>query len=207
VTIPNLIDTDFFVPPPDPRKTQPFVFLAVGILEHVKGFDVLIEAFAGFMAMNKGEFLLRIGGRGSKYRKLKALAKRHGVLEWVHLHGYVPREQVRREMQQSHVFVLPSRFEAFGVVLIEAMATGCPVLSTYSGGPEYIVNDRNGILVEPDSAEQLQDAMQKLYDNYAQYNQDEIRKQVVDNYSVEVVRHRYYDLINQVLHGKNKPSE
>ncbi len=205
-TIPNLIDTNFFLPPTERRKKEPFIFLGFGILEYVKGFDILIEAFARFVERHEGEFFLRIGGRGGKYRKLRHLARRFGVADKVTLHGYVPREEVRREMQMANLFILPSRFEAFGVVLIEAMSTGCPVISTYSGGPEFIVKETDGLLVEPDSVDDLTRAMETIYNNYESYDPVKIRKDVADNYAVEVIRDRYHNLINEILDERGQPS-
>jgi glycosyltransferase involved in cell wall biosynthesis len=206
-TIPNLIDTDFFSLPKKGRSKQPFIFLAFGILEHVKGFDILIEAFAGFVASHDGEFFLRIGGRGGNYGKLRRLAKKFGVEDRVTLHGYVPREEVNKEMQQANLFILPSRFEAFGVVLIEAMATGCPVISTYSGGPEYIVKEHSGILVEPEDPAGLEKAMEQVYENYSSYDPEKIRQEVVDLYSVAVIRERYHAVIKEILNEKNLSSD
>ena len=172
----------------------------------MKGFDILIQAFARFVEHHEGEFLLRIGGRGRKYHKLKQLARRFGVADMVTLHGYVPREEVKRDMQMANLFILPSRFEAFGVVLLEAMSTGCPVISTYSGGPEFIVKETDGLLVEPDSIEDLTSAMEKIYDNYENYDPEKIRKDVEENYAIEVIRDRYHNLINEILDEKNTPS-
>ncbi len=207
ITIPNLIDTEFFCPPTIPRQKQPFVFLGFGILEDVKGFDILIEAFANFVRKHDGEFFLRIGGRGGKFRKLKALSRKLGVEDLVTLHGYVPRIEVKHEMELANLFILPSRFEAFGVVLIEAMATGCPVISTYSGGPESIVKDPSGILVEPEDPVGLETAMERIYDNYSSYNPDEIRSSVVQNYSVGAIRKKYHNLIQEILHEKVTSSD
>lgn len=206
-TIPNLIDTDLFHPPIIPREKQPFVFLGFGILEDVKGFDILIEAFANFVKKNDGEFYLRIGGRGGKYRKLQALSRKFGVEELVTLHGYVPRTEVRREMELANLFILPSRFEAFGVVLIEAMATGCPVISTYSGGPESIIKEHSGLLVEPEDPVGLEKAMDHIYHNYEDYNPVEIRNFVKKNYSVEVIRKQYHNLIREIIHERISTSE
>jgi glycosyltransferase involved in cell wall biosynthesis len=206
-TIPNLIDTDFFSLPKKGRSKQPFIFLAFGILEHVKGFDILIESFASFVASHEGEFFLRIGGRGGKYGKLRKLAKKFGVENRVTLHGYMPREEVNKEMQQANLFILPSRFEAFGVVLIEAMATGCPVISTYSGGPEYIVKEHSGILVEPEDPAGLEKAMEMVYENYSSYDPEKIRQEVVDLYSVAVIREKYHAVIKEILNEKNLSSD
>lgn len=202
-TIPNLIDTDYFKLPEKPRTKDPFLFIAFGTLEYVKGFDILIKAFASFVRKHEGDFMLRIGGRGSKYRKLKMLARKYGVADRVNLHGYVPREEVLKEMQRANIFILPSRFEAFGVVLIEAMSTGCPVISTYSGGPESIVKHTDGLLVESDNVEELEAAMEKIYLNYEDYKPELIRKDVVENYAMDVIRDKYHLLIKNILDGKD----
>jgi len=202
-TIPNLIDTDFFTLPEKRRDREPFIIISFGILEYVKGFDILIRAFAEFVKKYDGEFFLRIGGRGTKFRKLNKLARELGVGDRVSLHGYVPREEVKREMQMANLFVLPSRFEAFGVVLIEAMATGCPVLSTYSGGPEFIVKDQVGMLVEPDNVNALVKAISDIYENYENYEPEPIRQIVIENYTKEVIRDRYHQIIKEIIDEKS----
>ncbi len=57
---------------------------------------------------------------------------------------------MQKEMQEANCFVLPTRYEAFGAVLIEAMATGLPVIATRSGGPDHIVTEENGLLIDPE---------------------------------------------------------
>lgn len=206
-TIPNLIDTDFFTLPEKTRGKEPFIIVSFGILEHVKGFDILIKAFAEFTRKFEGEFFLRIGGRGTKFRKLRQLASELGVGDRVSLHGYVPREEVKREMQLANLFVLPSRFEAFGVVLIEAMATGCPVISTFSGGPEFIVKKNCGILVETEDVEALSDAIAQIYQQYESYDAETIRQEVINNYTKEVIRDRYHQLIREIINEKGISSK
>lgn len=199
VTLPNLININFFTLPEKKRDTDPFIIISFGILEYVKGFDILIEAFSKFVKKHEGEFFLRIGGRGHKLNLLKKLSRKFDIEERVSLHGYVPREEVAREMQMANLFILPSRFEAFGVVLIEAMSTGCPVISTHSGGPSYIVKENSGLLVEPESVDQLVEAMDNIYLNYHNYKPEIIREDVVKNYSKDVIRDKYHNLILEVI--------
>lgn len=206
-TIPNLIDTEFFTLPEKPRTKEPFIIISFGILEYVKGFDILIRAFAEFVKSHDGEFFLRIGGRGTKFRKLNKLAKELGVGDRVSLHGYVPREEVKREMQLGNLFILPSRFEAFGVVLIEAMATGSPVISTFSGGPEFIVKESGGMLVEPENVNDLAGAISKIYNEYDKYDPIAIRQHVIDNYTKEVIRDSYHEIIKKILDEKGISSK
>ena len=199
INIPNIADTDFFSLPEEARSLKPFVFLAIGLLEDVKGFDILIKAFSGVNKKFPGRFRLRIGGSGSKKTELLKLAKDRGVKEEVILVGQLSRDDVKREMQMAGCFILPSRFEAFGVVLIEAMSTGCPVISTYSGGPEHIVNKNCGLLVQPEDTRALENAMIYLYNNYNKFHAHLIRHQTVEKYSSGIIRNKYHELIYRIV--------
>jgi L-malate glycosyltransferase len=199
VTIPNLIDTEFFNPPGSRRELQPFVFLGAGFFDRVKGFDILLGAFAKFLENAEGEFFLRIAGTGKDEKKLKKYALYLGIDHRVRFLGKVSRERMRDEMQRSNVFVLPSRFESFGVVLIESLATGCPVIATRSGGPESIVNEKNGILVPVENEQELAAAMAVIFENYNKYDPEAIRTEAVKKYSHINVTERYRELIRDTL--------
>jgi glycosyltransferase involved in cell wall biosynthesis len=81
----------------------------------------------------------------------------------VRLTGRVDQAQIIREMQAAHVLVLPSVFDGFGLVIVEAMATGIPVIaSTHSGGPDIIREGREGFLLEPDDVDGLADRLETL---------------------------------------------
>jgi len=80
-------------------------------------------------------------------------------------------------------FVLPCRFEAFGVPLIEAMATGLPVIAGRSGGPESFLIPETGMMVEPDQPETLAKAILKMRLNHHQYSPSFIRNYVVENFA------------------------
>jgi len=197
LTIPNLVDTGFFKLPDNPRHREPFRVFSAGILEKIKGIDVLIRAFAGFLEKYP-DACLRIAGRGSLLRELTRLAEDIGIKESVEFIGYLDRHGILREMQQANLFVLASRFEAFGVVLIEAMATGLPVIATRSGGPESIISNENGILTDLENEKQLTLAMIKMYEHYDDYDQEKIRKQIQEKYSREAVMDKYAELIDEI---------
>jgi glycosyltransferase involved in cell wall biosynthesis len=198
LTIPELVDTGFFKLPENPRNREPFRVFSAGILEKIKGIDVLIRAFAGFLEKFP-DARLRIAGRGSLLRELTKLAEDLGIKERVKFLGYLDREGILREMREAKIFVLASRFEAFGIVLIEAMATGLPVIATRSGGPGSIVSDDAGILTDLENEEQLTLAMIKIYEHYDHYDQEKIRKQILEKYSREVVMNKYAELIDEIL--------
>ena len=194
--IPNMVNTGYFNLPANKRKTDPFVFIFAGRLAHVKGLDILIKAFSELISSAGDKLVLKILGKGEDRNKLEELIQYFGLNDTVQLLGRVSREQVLTELQQANCFVLPSRYEAFGVVLIEAMATGMPVIATRSGGPEGIVKEHVGYLVQPDQTTELKEAMAKMIGSYDQFNPDSIREYIVENYSNEAVVKSYTEILS-----------
>ncbi|MGV8943531.1 glycosyltransferase [Thermomonas sp.] len=151
---------------PEGRATAEI--LAVGRLDPIKGFETLVEAVARLRARGI-EVHARIIGAGPLEARLRALAGRRGIADRIRFDGAQPQEVVRAAMDKASVFVLPSQVANDGnrdgipVALMEAMASGCPVVSTrVSGIPELIGDAVDGLLVEPRDSAALADAMQRL---------------------------------------------
>ena len=223
-----------------PAKSIPVkenVVLAAGRLDawHYKGFDNLIKAW-GTMLKNEEtkvqsggsginelkEWKLKIAGRGNEnsITYLKKICKDYGVEDSVEFLGFV--DDMQSLYQRSSVFVLSSRYEGFGLVLIEAMSQGCaPVACDYKGRQREIINPSsvlpqgeeeqsdavsefcvcdNGILCEPDNAEQLAAAIARMISD------DKYRMSVQQNaisrsryYSIENTIARWEQLLNKVI--------
>jgi len=199
IVIPNMIREDQFVPPSGPRKSEPFVFLWAGRLEHVKGVDILLEAVKLLSGTSDRPFLVRLAGKGSLRSELEQQAEELGVNTDVSFLGRLSREDMLLEMQGANCFVLPTRYEAFGVVLIEAMATGLPVIATRSGGPDSIVTPENGMLIERDNAPELARAMQEMMARMDDFPAEEIRSRTLDRYGDTSVMEQYNQLFHQLL--------
>lgn len=195
--IPNLVNTDFFTLPPRPRSKKPFKFLTVASLTPNKAIDVLLYSFA--FAFPNEHVLLEIGGAGEQRSVLERLVEELGLASRVKFLGSLDRNSVRQAMWKANAFVLPSYVETFGVVLIEAMATGLPLISTRSGGPEDIVTEDVGLLVNPGDVNQLSFALRRLVMEYSSFNEPTIRNRAIDSFREEVVVNRLLDLYNQVL--------
>lgn len=134
------------------------LILYVGRLEPRKGVGVLISA------MKHVEGTLLIAGTGSILPLLKEKAKRLGVLNRTRFLGHVEHSKLPKLYAASDVFVLPSLSEAFGIVLLEAMASGVPVIGTNVGGiPEII--DGCGILTRPGDPKELASAINSVLNN------------------------------------------
>jgi len=199
LVIPNMIRENLFLPPPEPRKSDPFVFLWAGRLEHVKGVDLLLEAVKELFDKTNERFLVRLAGKGSLREELEQQAAVLGISDRISFLGRLSREEMQREMQGANCKVLPSRYEAFGVVLIEAMATGLPVIATRSGGPDSIVTKENGLLIEGENSDDLAAAMQDMMSNSSAYSAKEIRARTLERYGDTSVMEKYNQLFLQLL--------
>src|SRR4030042_748564 len=160
--IPNMVNGDYFHFPEKPRENDPFVFLSAGRLAAVKGLDIIISAFGELLKKTDRKVFLRIAGRGELREQLEKQVQQSGLSESVTFLGRVSRDQMVQEMHGANCFVLASTYEAFGVVLIEAMSTGLPVIATRSGGPESILDESCGLLVEPGNVVELTQVMQRM---------------------------------------------
>ena len=175
-------------------------FLFVGRLVYYKGVDVLINAFE---SVENAE--LTIIGCGDRENDLKAYIKEHGMSEHVHFLGKVEEKRLYSEFSKCDVFVLPSvaKSEAFGLVQLEAMAYGKPVINTNlpSGVPEVSLNGITGLTVEPGNKLELRDAMRWLVEHpYERYEMGyAARKRLEDNYTMDVMMNRILDLYKSLL--------
>ncbi len=200
VVIPNFIDTNIFTPLSVTLPEKPFIFLSIGHLEHLKGMDILINAFSILKKRITHPVMLKIGATGSQISKLKSQASNLGIEQDVVFSGRrLSRSEVNTYMQNSHAFVLASRFEAFGVVLVEAMATGLPVISTRSGGPEEIINKESGYLVDLEDPDGLAEAMECMIVNYRLFDRRAIRDQAIKKYSRESNLSKIIGVYDEVL--------
>ena len=182
------VRTDFFVPANgngQPHTTGKRFFVAARLAEQ-KGLEHLINAVHLLTEKGLNSFELVIGGDGPDREKLQQLVKSLGVTERCRFLGALNREQVRQQMQSCDVFVLSSLHETFGVVVGEAMACGKPVISTRCGGPEFIVNEETGVLVDVAKPQALADAMTEFILERTTFDPQAVRRSVVNRFSPEM---------------------
>ena len=150
------------VPPVDTARIpngNPLRLLTYGRYVHKKGFDVLLRALK-VMVVNGIDARLTIGGSGPEGPALKALAEELEVGRHVELDVWI--DDVAGALDQADVFVLPSRDEPFGIVMLEAMARGLPIVTTRTQGPVQVLNDSTAYFADIDSVESLADALQEV---------------------------------------------
>jgi glycogen(starch) synthase len=144
-----------------------FRILFAGALIRTKGVDTLILALSGLVHLKgvRDIHLDIVGQGGQEYvKKLHCLARQHQLDGFINFLGFVSREKLLTKYQEYDVFVLPTkREEPFGIVIVEAMASGVPVIASDIGGPaEIITNGETGILVPPGDSVKLAIAINHL---------------------------------------------
>ena len=137
--------------------------------------------------------------KSPKFGEALRKAKSEGVEKKVTFVGALSREEVANWMNKCDAFVLPSRYETFGVVYIEALASGKPVIGTFNGGAEDIVNQDVGILVEIDNVKKLSNAMEYIRKNNKEYKPEELRKYCTEKFSANVIIKKIINVYKEVI--------
>lgn len=196
--VPNIVDVESFSLNYKKEERSVFRFFSLAFLTRNKGMDSLLHAFSSAFSSHERSVELVIGGEGKEKKNLEELAIHLGIRERVLFLGELSRERVIEEMQRCDAFVLASRKETFGVVYIEALACGKPIIATKNGGPDDIVNEMNGILVNVDDVMELSNALTNIYINYELYNPYEIRKDCIKRFSSEAVSNQLINIYKNI---------
>ncbi len=191
-TINNPVDTSFFSPTAS-RSDDELTILSIGRIEEQKGFDLLIEAIERVPGPK-----LRIAGKGSLMNEHKQLAKNLQVENRISWLGELSREEVLREMQACSFYVLSSRHETFGNVVVEALACGKPVVATQCGGPEELIDEETGYLCEVE-VNDLAMHIQKMIDNLHMFDSEKIRNLTKMRYGPDVWIQKVEEIFKSVV--------
>lgn len=184
---------------PASSTTETRYVLALGRVVEKKGFDLLLQAFAR-VAERFPDVELRIGGSGPAEDGLRQLIAQLGLPGRAKLLGRLSREQVATAMAGAEVFVMPSRLEPFGIVVLEAWRAGRAVIATSRGGPaEFVQDGTNGLLVDPFDTAALGEALARLLGDPAlrQRLGDAARRRVAD-FDWAAIAERYSECYRQV---------
>ena len=161
--------------------------ISVGRLEYQKGMDLLVDAWA--MIEGKTDWILEIVGEGSWKERLQEQIKEQN-LKHVILSPYT--DDVKSKYAGASIYVLPSRTEGFGLVLVEAATMSLPAVAFDCGGPKEIIKEGyNGFLIKPENPQMLAEKMLTLI------NDDKLREQMSKNAFEESKKYRIDNIINQ----------
>lgn len=164
--IENGIDSMRFVPDMAKRPTDVFIVTSgASRVTERKGLNYLIEAIA-VLAPRYPELRLKVMGDGNAKSSLEALVKEKGLEGRVEFLGRIPREETAQYYQEASLFVLPSLNEGMSNAMLEALASGLPIISTPTGGTaELIEEGKNGIVIPEKSIEAIAAAIEIFLNN------------------------------------------
>jgi len=164
--------------------------LYVGTLRPIKGLTYLIEAVK---IINDKNIKLLLVGRGEERKHLEKLVKKFKIENIVTFVGRVPNKEVFEYMAASDVLVLPSLSEGFPNVILEAMASGLPIVATKVGGvPKIVNNEVNGFLVDPKNPKQICEALLLLFKD------KNLREKISKNNKMEAKKYSWESAIDKL---------
>lgn len=185
--VPNVVDTALFTLGEGPRNGR---LLAVGLLYEAKAYDVLLRAVS---TLDVG---LDIVGDGPLRDDLEALATSLGIGDRVTFHGLLPKPEVARLMREAELFVLASRYENNPCSLLEALASGLPVVATPVGGVPELVTPANGRLARADD---LAAEIRATIETSGSFDRAAISADARRRYGVEAIGDQLADVYASVL--------
>lgn len=184
--IPNVVDTELFYPNLVISKSTTKRMLLVALLSPVKGISYLLEALSK-LKNKREDFVLDIVGDGPNREEYEELTRKMGLEGKVKFHGLKSKKEVAEFMRKCDFFILPSLTETFGVVYIEAMACGKPIIASDLPVLRELINKERGILVPPEDIDTLKKAIDYMLDHYQDYSSEKISQYAKDNFSYETV--------------------
>jgi glycosyltransferase involved in cell wall biosynthesis len=190
--LPNAFDPEVFRPPTSQGR-EPWLLHASGFTA-AKRFPDIIQAFARVRS-KRPEAILQVVGGGKNRAQMEALAGRNLPSGSYQFHGWLSKPELAGLMQRASGFVLTSDAETFGCVLMEAMACGCPVLTTRVGGIPAVVREGEGLFVDVGNIDQIAQGMLTLLDGTHGLDLPRI--------SVETRQRFSHEVVGRILHAEH----
>lgn len=198
--IPNGIDRTAFYPAAEPLPPSPLRLLFVGRLAKQKAVSVLLEAVT-LLHRSGLDLHLTIVGDGPERLALEHVVAKEGLQTIVEFAGWQGRPQIPGFYRGAHIFVLPSYVESLGQVILEAMASGLPVVTTHTSNMANLIqHGKNGLLVPAGNSRALADAIERIArdEELRQRMSNESEKES-QKHSWEAVAAQYIELFGAVL--------
>ena len=185
VVLPNVVNLDMFHI--SDRDNNPCKIIHISCFEDKsKNISGLLESLK--MIEEKGiDFQCTLIGEGMDLELMKEKAKNLQLINKVSFTGLMEGQKLADELSSGDFLVLSSNYENMPVVILEALASGLPVVSTNVGGIKEMIDESKGILVEPRNKEALADAMIKMIETYKSYDANYLRNSVIEKYGYESV--------------------
>lgn len=196
--MPNFIDVNLFKPASNNADASVLKIICIGELIDRKQIEILLKSLKGIAF----KYHLSIVGDGPLRNTLEKLVLHLGLSDVVTFEGRLSQENISELLCKMDVLVHPSRLETFGIVLIEALSSGVPVIAFKNGGSEDIINETNGILINDMSIDSLHAAIKKMILSPDQYDRNKIRSNALTKYAPDVVKHQLLQQYSSIMSKK-----
>jgi len=197
--VPNVVNTEIFYPSSQKSNNKIKKMLFVALLSPQKGVPYLLQVLAQ-IKQKRQDFVLDIVGDGPNRNEYEELSKELGLEKIVKFHGLKTKLEIAEFMRNSDFFVLPSLWENLPCVLIEAMVSGLPIIASNVGGISEIVNNENGILIQPKDIVSLSKAINYMLDHYQDYSSAKISQYARENFSYEAIAKKIDEIYRKFLY-------
>lgn len=198
----NAVDANLFFPISEKEK-KGFTFLHVSTFAAVKNVEGILRAFAVFQHKNPNlEANLQVVGDGDLLSLKNFIESELPDLKNFTLLGTQSYEGIARLMQHADCFVLFSNYETFGCVVAESLCAGVPVISTPTGAIPEMINDANGILIQPADEAMLSRTMEKMVSRKNLYDRETIHLQATSRFSYPIIARQFEQIYKKVLSAK-----
>ncbi len=194
--IPNVVDTSLFYPP-EVKTIHRFRFIHISSLIYQKNPEGIINAFIQILNLGFDVELVLIGPLNPAVNKL--LTTENASAGSIRATGEISYGEVGKELRNADALVMFSYYENLPCVILEALCTGVPVISSDVGGIREVVNSENGILIEAGNEGRLIEAMKEMISNYTVYEKDLISQHANEEFSYQKVGKEILQVYEEVL--------
>ena len=203
--IPPGVDIKRFTPDASEKSTDSTIF-CLSRIDTNKGHDLLLNAFSETLKLVPNARLIIGGGSPQPSERergviamMQNLISKYKMADSVRLQGYISDDDVVKYYQGTSLFVLPSRFEPFGMTALEAMACGTPIVASKFGGIRNVItHGKNGFLIDPTDAREFGTALARLLNDneFCQSMGRSARKMMISTYSWEAIAKQHLEFYN-----------
>lgn len=199
IIMPNYIDTKRF--DIKSRKNKKFTLINICNFYKVKALEILLQALSKVVYEdNIRDIKLNIVGTGDYESYYKDICNNLKLNKYVEFMGYISNNEIPKIISSSDALCVSSRKETFCIPIVEAFASGKPVISTKCGGPNKLVNKNRGIKVSIDDVEEYRKAIINMKKNHENYDSKELKKYAYDNFDKEVICKKIIKICEKVIH-------
>lgn len=196
--VPNVVDTQIFSPQPSKRNPNQFDFIHISTLkDDTKNVSGILRAAAQLYEIRKN-FKLNIISENIN-KELEEYVNTLQIKHIVTFCGYKNRTELAEMMQESIALILFSNYESLPCVIVEAFASGLPVISTHVGGISEHLNSDKGILIPKGDETALVNAMKTVLENHTTYNAELLAGYAQQEFSYNAIAEKFDAVYTQIL--------